>query len=535
MKKAAIAYVRFSSDRQKDGTSIERQTEIIEGYAQRNGLELVNTFTDEGFSASKGYHLSKGDLGRILTDVDAGKYRDYALIVEKLDRFSRLGIVQTQELTTRLHRGGVELHLAASSRIVRDLDDLPTAIMGAVESYGAKMYTDNLRSNIQKAKESRKTEAATSGWIITRRVPAWLKVVDRENIGNRIVKTGRIVEIPEKVAVVREAFRLAALGMGRKHIAHRLKDSCSESLNWLTRTLCDRAVLGEYHPAGRDPIIGYYPQIISQQEFDAAREQAEKKRRGEKYIGGNTNGNKSDNLFTSLVFDITDGDDRPMNFQAVRPSCYLRTSFKAGCDQRALPYNHFETSVLKFLEQADWHSIAGQTESDEVKAAKAQLATVLRDIDVTARQIVRLNDAMMAEDIDPSAIPVIGRNVAKCETKLEELTASRDALQSNVNTAQAKCAHLYDSETLIHLIQSNSPEANDIRLRLKTELRKRIARISVSFSKFGQNAIDGLVLISVEYVNGVLHQIGWKRGDSRIMLLPDVRPGEDVSGRVRVS
>jgi recombinase len=480
-------------------------------------------------------HLSKGDLGRILTDVDSGKYRDFAMVVEKMDRFSRLGIIQTQELTTRLHRGGVELHLAASNRIVRDLDDLPTAIMGAVESYGAKMYTDNLRANIQKAKELRKTEAATSGWIITRRVPAWLKVVDRENIGNRIVKAGRIVEIPEKVAVVREAFRLAALGMGRKHIAHSLKDSCGQSLDWITRTLADRAVLGEYVPAGRDPIIGYYPQIISQQEFDAAREQAEKKRRGGKYVGGNTNGNKADNLFTSLIFDISDGDDRPMNFQKVLPSYYLRTSFKAGCEQRALPYRTFETSLLKFLEQEDWHAIAGQTESDEVKSAKAQLATVLRDIDVTSRQIVRLNDAMMAEDIDPSAIPVIGRNVAKCETKMEELIASRDALQTNVSAAQAKCAHLYDSETLIQLIQSNAPEANDIRLRLKTELRKRIARISVSFAKYGQSALDGLILISVEYVNGVLHQIGMRKGDSRIILLPDVQQGEDVSERVRVS
>ena len=156
----ALSYIRFSSDGQADGSSIERQSEIITLYAQRNTLEITETFIDDGYSASKGHHLSRGQLGRILCDIDAGRYHGFALVVEKMDRFSRLGIEETRQLIRRLIKGGVELHLAGSNRVVRSLDDLPTVIMDAVESYGAKAYADNMRVNVQRGIEKLKDKAA---------------------------------------------------------------------------------------------------------------------------------------------------------------------------------------------------------------------------------------------------------------------------------------------------------------------------------------------------------------------------------------
>jgi hypothetical protein len=79
--------------------------------------------------------------------------------------------------------------------------------------------------------------------------------VARENIGNRIINPGKIVVVPEWVAIVREVYRLAALGIGMKNIACKLKDSLhGKSLSWITHTLQNRAVIGEYTPAGREPI-----------------------------------------------------------------------------------------------------------------------------------------------------------------------------------------------------------------------------------------------------------------------------------------
>ena len=522
--KKAIAYVRFSSEGQKDNSSIERQTEIIEQYAQRSGLELTETFMDEGFSASKGHHLSHGKLGKILSDVDSGKYRGFAMVVEKMDRFSRLGIDETRTLTRRLIKGGMELHLAGTGRIIRDLDDLASVIMDAVESYGAKAYTDNLKANIQKAKELRKDEASSNGWVLSRTVPVWLKVVGRENIGNKITNPGKIVEIPEKVAIVREVFRLAGLGMGRIHIAEQIKDRCNQSLSWVSHTLRDRAVLGEFRPKGRDPIIGYYPQIISQSEFDAVREQAAKKQKGGNYAGGSRTSDKADNLLTGLVWDFD--ANLPMNFQKVKGGSYLRTYFKAGVAGHSIRYDLAERIILEFLTQEDWNSIAGETESEECKVARKELDALLRDIDVTERSLDAKN-AAIASETDATVIRVIARTIAQFEDRLATLASRKEALQANVEAACRKCVDLVRPEVLLDLISRNTPEANDVRLRLRSELKKRIARIELQF--YG----DGSVLFGVGYVNGVQHFALYARSANTVFLIEDAQSPEDVQQRVR--
>src|ERR1700738_2392047 len=73
-------------------------------------------------------------------------------------------------------------------------------------------------------------------------------------------------------AVVKEMFRLASQGVGSKNIIQQLNQRVL-SRSWVIMTLKNRAVLGEYKPKGREVIQGYYPQIISQSEFDAARTQ----------------------------------------------------------------------------------------------------------------------------------------------------------------------------------------------------------------------------------------------------------------------
>ena len=107
----AIAYIRFSSDDQAKGDSVERQAERIEAYASRNGLEIVETLIDDGYSASKGEHLSRGKLGRFLEQSKSGEFKGFALIIERLDRLSRLGIDETNKLIGKLLGSGIVIHV----------------------------------------------------------------------------------------------------------------------------------------------------------------------------------------------------------------------------------------------------------------------------------------------------------------------------------------------------------------------------------------------------------------------------------------
>ena len=393
-----------------------------------------------------------------------------------MDRFSRLGTAKDFALYARLEAGNVQLHLADSGRILGSMDDLGTVVVNAVDSYGAAQYVKNLKVNIKKGKEEKKDKAVAEGWVLSRKVPAWLQVVGRENIGNKIVNCGTIVE-NEKVAVVKGAYRLAGLGLGVQHIARQLNGSLnftSAPLTWLTRTLKDRSVLGEFTPAGREPIAGYFPAIISQAEFDAARKEIARKH---KNPGGNArHADTADNLFSGLLWDAT--AQRSLNFQKVARGCYLRTAFSAAgkSDQHSMHYLPFETAFLGFLKDLDWKSVAGQSESDEVRAAAKALDIVKGDLDKSQRQLAAKN-AALEESTDLADIKVLTRMVGNLEIKVSQLT-EQEKLSTEVNAARAKSEALYSPEAHLALIQSKS--STDVRLRMRNEIKKRVLRIEVS-------------------------------------------------------
>src|SRR5258708_31630803 len=160
--KKAIAYIRFSSEGQADGTSIERQTEFIQSYCTAQKLTLVETLIDEGYSAYKGYHISEGKLGTFLTDSEAGKYRDHALVVEHMDRLSRQGITETNDLLKRLLKAGVEIHITQTNRVIRDQDDIVTALLNVLEGYGAREYAKKLSERLCKTWRKKKVEAVAT-------------------------------------------------------------------------------------------------------------------------------------------------------------------------------------------------------------------------------------------------------------------------------------------------------------------------------------------------------------------------------------
>jgi DNA invertase Pin-like site-specific DNA recombinase len=480
----AIAYLRFSSEGQKDGSSLERQTRTIDAYILRQGLNLVETFIDEGFSASKGRHVTHGKLGTILADVDAGKYRGFALVVEKMDRFSRLGIEESFMLSRRLAHGGVELHLAEPNRLAGSMEDVPTVIADVLDNSAAKKYTDNLKINIRGGIRRIQDQAAANGRVMRSVVPWWLEVVGRRTVGAK--DPGKIVPIPEKVALVREVFRLAALGYGVTNIARELNGSLGgRSLSWLSRTLMDRAVLGEHRPVGRDPIPNYFPAIITQTEFNAAREQIARKRPNGKYILGKGARHPGNNLFTGLLFDVTTEPACPLNFQGVKRHSYLMSAWRVGRKQNRLSYKNFETAFLGFLTDLDWRAVAGESESDEVKSLQGELETVLTELDRSRFKIAGMQKLIdeglfsksLFESLDAEKVRAI------------EYQGRKESLAVAVATAQTTAEALYSPEVLIEAIRSGSPE---LRLKLKSEIAKRISRVDFDFD-FDSTTLDGIL------------------------------------------
>lgn len=81
MKKAGL-YIRVSTPQQeKEGYSIEAQTEKLNAYAVAKDYKVFKTYTDAAFSGAK---LERPALNEMIEDIESNKID--VVIVYKLDR-----------------------------------------------------------------------------------------------------------------------------------------------------------------------------------------------------------------------------------------------------------------------------------------------------------------------------------------------------------------------------------------------------------------------------------------------------------------
>ncbi|MBD5755253.1 recombinase family protein, partial [Citrobacter freundii] len=90
MKPKLYSYVRFSSVKQREGNSLERQQDTALKIAARYNLELDTTaFHDLGMSAFKGKNAHEGKLSEFIKQIGVKVPVGSWLVVENLDRISR--------------------------------------------------------------------------------------------------------------------------------------------------------------------------------------------------------------------------------------------------------------------------------------------------------------------------------------------------------------------------------------------------------------------------------------------------------------
>lgn len=115
-KTNAYSYIRWSSEKQGSGDSLQRQLNYAKEVANSNNLQLVEIM-DKGLSAFKSANLHKGELGAFIAAVEAGQIpSDSWLIVESLDRVSRAAITEVSELFLRLLRLGIAVYTAMDKK-----------------------------------------------------------------------------------------------------------------------------------------------------------------------------------------------------------------------------------------------------------------------------------------------------------------------------------------------------------------------------------------------------------------------------------
>lgn len=297
-KPRAYSYIRFSNATQAAGDSYRRQREAAEAYCAQHGLELVDakeySFFDQGRSAYKARHLDDtGELARFLAFVQDGTIpKGSTLLVESLDRLSRERVKDALPRFLDLLNQGINVVTLADGRLYTSAYNELDLIISIVQMSRAHEESATKGKRVSAAWRRKQDSARTDSLPIGKLCPLWLDYTPDGYVPN-----------PERVEVVQRIYKLAQDGYGHRAIAAQLNQSGVPSFSadrknasglWansgIARMLSNRAVLGEYQPHqfidGKRvpvgaPITGFYPPIITEDEFYAAQQAVSSRRQSQ--------------------------------------------------------------------------------------------------------------------------------------------------------------------------------------------------------------------------------------------------------------
>lgn len=476
-----IAYARFSTSEQQEGSSLDRQFDLAESHALANGWTITERLTDEGRSAFKAKHKNdSAALGRFLRGIDDGRYGSGdILLVEALDRLSREEPLDALANLTRITSAGIRVEIInAKLSLMRgqyeaNIGSLVQLLVGAAQAHG---------------ESKRKSELLTKAWKKKREAgelrtthPFWM---DK----NKTL-------IPERVEDVRLIFDLAERGFGRTKTARELTRMGRKSWGnarfkheseWCAATVSNvirnRAVTGECQAMSNGKPVGpvvadYYPTIISVEQFE--RVHATPVRRfSEKGSGRQA---EFGNIFRGWL-NCSCG--RTMQMAMSRENRYLRCS---GSASRACPDMSVRRVGMRYdiLEEGFLRAIKEMTlidtSSDQKRVLEGDLIAAERGLEVARQNTAKLVDMLLDEES-----PALRRRLTEEESKAREL--ENEIAQIKVELTKKSRTLDDEHSEAVNLYERFLTVEDDERV----ELRQRINQALLRIVKTGQmSAVDG--------------------------------------------
>lgn len=479
--KTAYSYIRWSSDKQSEGTSEGRQTEGAEQYAKRHGLKLsTDTFRDAAVSAYRGRNLAEGGALRAFLDaVDAKRIsRGSYLLIENFDRLTRLPPRKALRLLEDIVERGIVVVTVDDGKQYTEatLDDF-TDLLVTVLKIGRGHAENKRRADlVSKSYDERLADGKALGAMC----PSWLTLAGvKPQKGQPETREYKLVA--EKAKVVRQVFRLAASGLGSPSIARRLNEkhvpTLGSALLWthglVSALLKNKAVIGTLvrKKAGKGERPNTYPAVIAQEEFDAVHAMIE----GRKVNGRPRGGRPAKgvpNLFTGLL-DCEHGHRRVKYVSGAKPHLYVQceVAYSGGdCDCPRFPYQLVEQEILQWLMFVQGHDFSG--------------TTVLSDPKLPVRMRIEENEAttqnaiaVLAKLRDEDAQDRLARQI-------DSLAAERRSLERTLADITVPLPLQERAASAFELLKrhdalkaAGSPELDELRETLRTAIRGLIDRV----------------------------------------------------------
>lgn len=497
---AAFGYVRFSSDQQEQGDSVRRQRDKITAWVKRNAgrVELDVSLGDRGLFIDQGKSgfAATGDerqtlkddyaLGEFMRHVENGRIPPGSfLVVESADRLSRESAVHALHIITGLLKKQVVLvTLTPETECRADADLLRLFGIGITTERAhdeSRIKSDRARSNWDMKRAGAKQQP------LTHTVPGWCRLVGARKVNNRLVG-GEIKLIPTKAETVRRVFDLARSGIGVRTIAVRFGEEAVPVVGRATKwtesvvynILTNRAVIGEFHPhTGRSGskrkgraetrtptgkvVAGYYPQVITEEDFHAT--QLAVKGRA-KFRGRR---GKHLSLFAGLLTDARTGGSFTYRRATGRPATLVPPTVRHDAPWTSFSADVFERAILSRL-------------------AELKPSDVFPDQDVNG-EVVRLGQQHAAKEArvaelrdevgdDPALLRIF-------KDQLRQADQEREALAGQLAAAQREAASPLseawgDFRGVVELLDRDGSE--ETRRRCREALRRLVEKVHCVFA-----------------------------------------------------
>jgi DNA invertase Pin-like site-specific DNA recombinase len=483
----AYSYKRYSDPSQGDGDSIRRQTADARAWCEKNGatLDTTTTIEDRGISAFRGKNRETGKLAAFLADVEAGRIpRGSTLLIENMDRLSREKPVRAVNVLSSILLAGIRVvQLKPYELELTEDSDLFSLFRGQMEQGRGHSESEMKSGRVSEAWGGRREAArGESRQPLSAKCPAWLRVVGQRREGKH-VRGGSYEEIPERVAVVRRAFDMAAAGYGLFFIVKALTAEKvptwgrgeSWSKAYLHKILTGKAVLGFHQPIKNGEPDGEplkcYPAVIDEDTWHRAQDGLARRKGKQGAVGV-----KVASLFGGLLYQagtdervLTAGQTTgPLSGKRNRARSRRRVLVTAGSMEGrgpsvSFPAEVFENEVLRWLKEARTADVLGEQakESDGDRLQKELSA-------VRARRRI-IEEELTGDGEDVPGLARVFKTLADRERDLARELALAKQRESN-----PRGAAWTEAKTLLDVAKDEAS-----RLRLRDLLRQLIDRVSV--------------------------------------------------------
>ena len=384
-----VIYARYSSDNQRE-ESIEGQLRECKVYAERNEIQIVDTYIDRALSAKTD---NRPDFQKMIKD--SAKQQFDVVIVWKLDRFAR-NRYDSAHYKSILKKNNVRV-LSATEAISQGAEGiiLESVLEGMAEYYSAELAEKVIRGQTENALSCR-----FNGGII----PNGYNIVNQHFVIN-----------PETAPFVLEAFQMYDQGATMQEIADNLNTrgfrntrGTKLTINTVSNMLTNRRYIGEY--SYRDIVVpDGIPAIVPKDLFDRVQQKIEKNKKapargkaGEEYI-------LSTKLYCGKCMTFMVGESGTSRSKdTYRYYKCLSAKRKRGCDKKAVKKDWIENIVINQILKYIWDD------------------KLIEDI---------INMVMKFQNEDNTTLPLLNKQLA--ETK-KSITNLLTAIEQGIFTPSTK-------------------------------------------------------------------------------------------------